>query len=114
MVDEASAGSEREELEISLLLEGVFRQYGYDFRNYARASIRRRIWNVVRAEGLNNISSLLERILHDTTHMERLLSALTVHVTAMFRDPGFYRAFRQKVIQTLETYPFIRIWHAGC
>jgi chemotaxis protein methyltransferase CheR len=105
---------DREEVEIGLLLEGIFRQYGYDFRSYALASIRRRILNVVRAEELNSISGLQERVLHDSACMERLLTALTVHVTAMFRDPGFYWAFRAKVAQALETYPFVRIWHAGC
>jgi chemotaxis protein methyltransferase CheR len=105
---------DREEIEIGLLLEGVFRQYGYDFRGYAHASIRRRILNVVRAESLGSVSGLQERVLHDASCMERLLAALTVHVTAMFRDPGFYRAFRAKVVRALETYPFVRIWHAGC
>src|SRR5688572_22832092 len=107
-------GVDREEIEIGLLLEGIFRQYGYDFRGYAHASIRRRILNAVRAENLATISGLQERVLHDASCMERLLAALTVHVTAMFRDPGFYRAFRDKVVQALETYPFVRIWHAGC
>ena len=106
--------SDREEIEIGLLLEGIFRRYGYDFRNYARASIRRRILNSARAEGVRTISGLQERVLHDAPCMERLLAALTVHVTAMFRDPGFYRAFREKVVHALETYPFVRIWHAGC
>jgi chemotaxis protein methyltransferase CheR len=115
----AQAGSgdvalRREEVEIELLLEGIYRHYGYDFRDYARASIRRRVLNGVRAEGLQTVSALQERALHDTACMERLLLALTVHVTAMFRDPGFYRAFREKVVPALETYPFVRIWHAGC
>jgi chemotaxis protein methyltransferase CheR len=111
---EARDQVDREEIEIGLLLEGVFRQYGYDFRGYAHASIRRRILNVVRAESLGTISGLQERVLHDASCMERLLAALTVHVTAMFRDPSFYRAFRAKVARALETYPFVRIWHAGC
>jgi chemotaxis protein methyltransferase CheR len=68
----------------------------------------------MRVEGLNTNSGLQERALHDVACMERLLATLTVHVTAMFRDPGFYRAFRQKVVPALETYPFVRIWHAGC
>jgi chemotaxis protein methyltransferase CheR len=105
---------ERDEIEITLILEGIFRQYGYDFRNYARASIRRRLYNCVRAEKLSSISGLQERVLHDAACMLRLLTALTVHSTAMFRDPGFYRAVRSKVLPTLGTYPFVRIWHAGC
>jgi len=110
----AEESAERDEIEITLILEGIFRQYGYDFRNYARASIRRRLYNCVKAEGLQTISGLQERVLHDTACMARLLTALTVHSTAMFRDPGFYRAVRSKVIPALGTYPFVRIWHAGC
>lgn len=104
----------REELEIRLLLEGVFCLYGLDFRDYAPPSIRRRILNAVQAEEVKTISALQERVLHDPERMDRLLCALTVHVTAMFRDPGFYRAFREAVVPLLRTYPFVRIWHAGC
>jgi len=103
-----------EHLEIELLLEGVFRHYGFDFRSYAYASIRRRLWKRVEGEGLGTISQLQARILHDADAMERLLLDLSVNVTSMFRDPGFYREFRAKVVPLLRTYPFIRIWHAGC
>lgn len=103
-----------EHLEIELLLEGVFRHYGFDFRAYAYASIRRRLWKRVEGEGLGTISQLQARILHDADAMERLLLDLSVNVTSMFRDPGFYREFRATVIPLLRTYPFIRIWHAGC
>ena len=105
---------EREDLEIVLLLEGVSQLYGYDFRHYAAASLKRRIWNAVRAERLQTISGLQEKVLHDPRAMERFIYSLTVNVTAMFRDPGFYVAFRQHVVPALRTYPFIRIWHAGC
>lgn len=103
-----------ERLEIELLLEGVFRHYGFDFRAYAYASIRRRLWKRVEGEGLRTISALQDRILHDPEAMERLLLDLSVNVTAMFRDPSFYREFREHVVPLLRTYPFIRIWHAGC
>jgi chemotaxis protein methyltransferase CheR len=103
-----------EQLEVELLLEGVFRQYGFDFRSYAYASIRRRLWKRIEAEGLTTISGLQERVLHDPAMMERLLLDLSINVTAMFRDPGFYRVFREQVVPTLRTYPFIRLWHAGC
>jgi chemotaxis protein methyltransferase CheR len=107
-------GAAREEVEIKLLLEAVFALYGYDFRDYASASMRRRISGRVRAEGLPSVAALQARVIQDSVCMERLLVAMTVHVTAMFRDPGFYRAFREKVIPMLQTYPFVRIWHAGC
>ena len=103
-----------ERLEIELLLEGVYRHYGFDFRSYAYASIRRRLWKRVEGEGLTTISELTARILHDADSMERLLLDLSVNVTAMFRDPSFYKEFRERVIPMLRTYPFIRIWHAGC
>lgn len=106
--------AELERLEIELLLEGVFRHYGFDFRAYAYASIRRRLWKRVDSEGLSSISELQALVLHDAPAMERLLLDLSISVTSMFRDPGFYRAFRETVVPMLRTYPFIRIWHAGC
>ena len=106
--------AELERTEIELLLEGIFRQYGFDFRSYAYASIRRRLWKRVEAEALRNLSELQAKVLHDAEALERLLLDLSVNVTAMFRDPLFYLAFRTQVIPLLRTYPFIRIWHAGC
>lgn len=103
-----------EDIEINLLLEGVFRYYGFDFRNYAPASLKRRIWKIVQAENLTSISGLQEKILHDPAYLDRFLLGLSVNVTAMFRDPSFYLAFRSKVVPLLRTYPFIRIWCAGC
>lgn len=103
-----------EAIEIQLLLEGVFRYFGFDFRNYAPASLRRRIWATVRLEGLTSISGLQEKVLHDPACLERFLHGLCVNVTGMFRDPSFFLAFKDQVVPLLRTYPFIRIWHAGC
>jgi chemotaxis protein methyltransferase CheR len=103
-----------ESLELQLLLEGVFRQYGFDFREYAPASLKRRVWRRVDAEGAGTIAGLLDRLLHDSAVMERLLLDLSINVTAMFRDPTFYAAFRERVVPILRTYPFTRIWVAGC
>ena len=103
-----------EKLEIELLLEAIYRQYGFDFRSYAVASLKRRLWKRIEAEGLTTVSGLQQRVLHDPSTMERLLMDLSVNVTSMFRDPNFYRAFRIQVVPLLRTYPFIRIWHAGC
>jgi chemotaxis protein methyltransferase CheR len=108
------AHDDLEEIELSLLLEAVFRQYGFDFREYAPASLRRRVWRRVFAEGLETISALQDKLLHDPACMERLLLDLSINVTAMFRDPSFYVAFREKVVPALRTYPFTRIWVAGC
>jgi chemotaxis protein methyltransferase CheR len=109
-----AARDDLEQLELELLLEGVFRRYGFDFREYAPASLRRRVWRRVHAEGETTISGLLERLLHDRASMERLLLDLSITVTAMFRDPTFYLSFRAKVVPQLRTYPFTRIWVAGC
>ena len=103
-----------EDIEIQLLLEGAYRHYGYDFREYAPASLKRRIGDLMRDEKVSSISQLQDRILHDPTCFERFIVALTVNVTSMFRDPNFYLTFRTKVVPLLKTYPFVRIWHAGC
>jgi len=105
---------ETETLELQLLLEGVYRQYGFDFREYAPASLKRRVWRRVHAEHAETITGLLERVLHDPDVMERLLLDLSINVTSMFRDPTFYSALREKVVPVLRTYPFTRIWIAGC
>lgn len=103
-----------EQIEIELLLEGIYRQYGFDFRSYAYASVRRRLWKRIEAEGLETVTALQEKVLHEPEMMEKLLLDLSINVTAMFRDPDFYVAFRKHVIPLLRTYPFIRLWHAGC
>lgn len=103
-----------EKLEIDLLLQGVYSWCGYDFRNYADKSIRRRIWYRVHAENLTSITGLLEKVLHDSACLKRLISDFSINVTEMFRDPGFFRDFRSEVVPLLRTYPSIRIWHAGC
>jgi chemotaxis protein methyltransferase CheR len=103
-----------EDIEFQLLVEGIYRHYGYDFREYAPTSLKRRILNFVQAEHLNSISGLQEKVLHDRDAMGRLMLAILVHVTEMFRDPSFYLAFRRRVVPVLRSYPYIRIWHAGC
>jgi len=103
-----------ERIEIRLLTEGIFRHYGFDFRDYSVPSLRRRVWKRVYAEGLTTISALTDKVLHDAQCMERLLLDLSINTTAMFRDPTFYLTFREKVVPLLRTYPFVRIWHAGC
>lgn len=103
-----------EEIEFQLLLEGIFLHYGYDFRNYSAKSLTRRIWQCMAEEKVTSISGFQDMVLHEPACMDRLLHALSINVTAMFRDPEFYRVFRTEVLPWLRTYPFIRIWHAGC
>jgi len=105
---------ELEDLELELLLAGIVHRYGYDFRHYAAASLRRRIRVIVEKEGVPSISALQERILREPACMARFITSLSVPVTSMFRDPSFYRALRSEVVPMLRTYPFVRIWHAGC
>lgn len=103
-----------ESIEMRMLLEAVYQHYGYDFRKYARPSLRRRLWRRIDAEGVKTISGLQERVLHNPVAMDALLMDLSVNVTAMFRDPTFFAAIRKVVVPILKTYPFIRIWVAGC
>lgn len=110
----SDSASDIEQLEMRLLLEGIFLRYGYDFRNYAQASLKRRVWKAVESEGLSSLPAFLEKIVRDTECMERFILTMSVDVTAMFRDPGFFKAFRVRVVPYLKTLPFIRVWHAGC
>lgn len=103
-----------ERIEIKLLLDGLYTWCGYDYRNYAYNSIKRRIWNRVHLEKLNSITGLLEKILHDPACLQRLISDFSINVTEMFRDPSFFLAFREHIVPLLRTYPSIKIWHAGC
>jgi chemotaxis protein methyltransferase CheR len=110
----SSEEPELEEIELELLLEGVYRRYGFDFREYAPASLRRRVRRRMHGEHVDSVSALQALVLHDPAVMERLLLDLSINVTAMFRDPGFYAAVRELVVPQLRTYPFARIWVAGC
>lgn len=103
-----------EKIEISLLLEGIYRHYGYDFRNYSYQSIRRRIRNRLSAERLGTISALQDKVLHDRSIMDRLFADFSINVTEMFRDPSFFISFKENVIPRLQDLPMLRIWHAGC
>lgn len=107
-------GGELERIEIDLLLEGVYRHYGIDFRGYALGSLKRRLAKRMNDEGVPTLSALQDKVLHDQEAMERLLITLSISVTSMFRDPSFYNSFRTKVVPLLRTYPFIRLWNAGC
>jgi chemotaxis protein methyltransferase CheR len=103
-----------EDIEIELLLEGLYRAYGFDFRDYSRASLKRRILEVMRSEKFDTVSAFQNQVLHNHECLERLLLGLSVHATAMFRDPSFYATFRKQVVPLLRTYPTVQIWIAGC
>jgi chemotaxis protein methyltransferase CheR len=110
----AKASDELERIEVQVLLEAIYQHYGFDFRGYAPGSLKRRLWRRAIAEKVETMSALQDRVLHDPAVMERLLLDLSINVTSMFRDPSFFQAMRQKVVPLLRTYPFIRIWNAGC
>jgi chemotaxis protein methyltransferase CheR len=95
------------------LFQAVFDRYGWDFRSYAHASLRRRVERHLHREKLPGLAELRAAVLADPAAMERLFAAITVHVSEMFRDPDFYRAFRERVVPVLSTYPYLRFWVAG-
>lgn len=105
---------EVEKIEIDLLIEAIRKRYGYDFHNYARASVRRRIQKRLDDSGLETISALQHQILYDELAFNALLLDLSINVTEMFRDPSFFKAVRNTVLPALGKKKIIRIWHAGC
>lgn len=102
------------DLEIDLLLEAIYRKYQFDFRQYSRASIRRRLEDALRAFDCPSISMLQHRMLREPDLFSALLRFFTVHVSEMFRDPAFFLALREKVVPLLRTYPSLKVWSAGC
>lgn len=103
-----------EDLEIKLLNEAIYHKYGYDFRNYAKASYKRRILNARIKLGCESVPDMLNKTLQEPEFFSKLLACLTVTVTEMFRDPAVYKAIRSQVVPHLRTYPEIKIWCAGC
>jgi len=103
-----------ENIEIQLLLQAIYLKYGYDFRNYASASIKRRILKGFSKYDLKSLSEMQHRILYDEQFFSSLLVDLSINVTEMFREPLFFRAVREKVIPILRKDPFVKVWHAGC
>jgi len=103
-----------EDIEIRLLLEGIFQVYGYDFREYAEASLRRRLTQWLQKSDFGSFSEAQGSVLRDRELFSGLLEGITVNVSEMFRDPQFFKALREEVVPHLRTYPFIKIWVAGC
>ncbi|MFA4952438.1 protein-glutamate O-methyltransferase CheR [Brevundimonas sp.] len=103
-----------EDLEIRLLLEALFQRYHFDFRHYARASIKRRLIQARDQMGYPTLTALQDAVLHDPSMVPRLLGYLTVQVSEMFRDPTYFKALRETVLPHLHTYPSLKVWIAGC
>ena len=106
--------NEIESLEIKLLLDAIFLRYGYDFRGYAKSSMRRRIIQFMQASGAASISEMIPCVIHDPAYFEKMAMEFSITVTEMFRDPSTFLSLRQNVLPVLKSYPFIKIWHAGC
>jgi chemotaxis protein methyltransferase CheR len=102
------------EIELRLLLEALYQRYHYDFRQYARSSLRRRLRVAMDRFGCPSLSQLQHMVLHDSAQLQALLDIITVQVSEMFRDPGYFRALRELVVPLLRTYPSLKIWVAGC
>ena len=103
-----------EDIEVELFLEAIWRRYGYDFRNYARSSLRRRLSQLLSKWSFTSLSHLQYRVLRDQALFEQILNDITVSTTEMFRDADFYKVLRREVLPVLSTYPTLNIWHAGC
>jgi chemotaxis protein methyltransferase CheR len=105
---------ENQDIEIRLLVEAIFQKYGYDFRNYSQAHVKRRIINRFNLSGMKHITDMIHESIYNHKFVEQLLMDLSITVTEMFRDPPFYKALREEVLPALRTAPYIKIWHAGC
>ena len=105
---------ENEKIEIDLLLEAIYRKYHYDFKDYSRAHLKRRLKYRLNMAQLDNFSHMQHKVLVDRSFFETLLLDLSINVTEMFRDPSFYLSIRQEVIPRIKNFPFIKVWHAGC
>jgi chemotaxis protein methyltransferase CheR len=103
-----------QDTEIHLFLEAMMLRHGYDFRNYAKASLKRRILALAQAERCRTVSDLIPRLLRDRDFLPTVLARLSVPVTGMFRDPMVFQALRRDVLPLLDSYPRIAIWQAGC
>lgn len=106
--------NEQFDLEFRLLLEAIYEQYHYDFRNYAPSSLKRRMSTALTRLDCRNLSHLQEKVLHDPATFPALLDYVTVQVSEMFRDPSYFRSLREQVVPLLRTYPSLKMWVAGC
>ncbi len=99
---------------LEAMVDAIYERYHYDFRQYARTSLRRRLRSAMPRFGCATLEALCERVLADPAAFTRLLDFLTVHVSELFRDPGYFKAMRERVVPVLRTYPSLKLWIAGC
>jgi chemotaxis protein methyltransferase CheR len=103
-----------EEIELDLFVRALRQRHGYDFSQYAPASLTRRVRQLVQAHGSGTISALTGRLLHEPAFVFAVLEGLSVPVSDMFRDPPVFRVLRERVLPMLASWPRINIWQAGC
>lgn len=103
-----------ENIEVELLIEAIYQQYGYDFRGYCRASVKRRLKYRLLLSGLKTLTDMQREVLYDPTFFHVLLQDMSINVTEMFRDPEFYKLLRETILPSLAEQELIKIWHAGC
>jgi len=103
-----------ENLEIELFLEVLCKKYGYDFRDYSKAHIKRRVMELKNRNGYHSITMMTNDLLWEKEFVKDVLLEFSVNFTEMFRDPDFYLYLRNEIPDILRTFPFIKIWHAGC
>lgn len=113
-MDDTSAKLELERIELNLFVQALRERYGYDFAQYAPASLTRRVRQLVHDHEAGTISALVARVLHEPAFLPKVLQGLSVPVSDMFRDPPVFRALREQVLPLLASYPHINIWQAGC
>ncbi len=109
-----NTGRDLDKLEMEILLDGIRRRYGYDFANYSHSSLKRRLASVCDQAKIVRYTEMLDRLFHDEAFFDQVLKHMSITVTEMFRDPMFYKAVREQVVPMLKTFPFVKIWHAGC
>jgi chemotaxis protein methyltransferase CheR len=103
-----------EDIELELFVRALRQRHGYDFSQYAPASLGRRVRQLVQAHGTGTISALTGRLLHEPEFVFEVLEGLSVPVSDMIRDPPVFRALREQVLPLLASWPRINIWQAGC
>ncbi|MGB3368541.1 MAG: protein-glutamate O-methyltransferase CheR [Acidaminobacteraceae bacterium] len=105
---------DNEDIEIALFIEAIKQKYGYDFKEYSRAHIKRRVKARLFKSGISNISELTHLVIYKEEFFKEVLLDFSINVTEMFRDPDFFKSVRDLVFPVLESYPMVKIWHAGC
>lgn len=105
---------ERETIEVELLLQAIHQLTGYDFRDYSRSSIMRRIHHRMKMNQMDSVSILQNEVFTNKEMLHQLLQDFSINVTEMFRNPLFFKYIREEILPIFKELSEIRIWHAGC